>query len=83
MISMPLLARRVDFGVRAFDGGGDDDGVDAGEMRGVVSDVNGDAAAGQEGRGRGAFEIASGDGYPAPFRISAMPLIPIPPMPTK
>ena len=47
-----LLARRIDFGVRAFDGGGDDDGVDAGEMRGVVADVNVDAAAGQKSRGR-------------------------------
>ena len=27
-----LLASRIDFGVRAFDGGGDDDRVDTGEM---------------------------------------------------
>src|SRR5437588_10010773 len=60
-----LLAPGVDLGVRTFDGGSDDDRIDAGQVRGVMSDADVDSAAGQKRHDFGRFEIASGDGFAA------------------
>jgi hypothetical protein len=59
------LARRLNLGVRTFDGGGDDDGIGAVEMGGVVADAHIDAARRNEPGGRRVLEIASGHGHPA------------------
>ena len=59
----PPLVRRIDLGVLPFDGGGDDDGVDAVQVGRVVADGDTDAAAHEEIGGRGGAEIASGYRY--------------------